>query len=70
MLLKEKRYMRTEKGKEINRQLDGLKLFIKEFSNIDNKEAKYLFLWEDYLIYSVMFDINRKIQDEYSKYFN
>ena len=70
MLLKEKRYMRTEKGKEVNRQLDGLKLFMEEFSNIDDKEAKYLFLWEDYLIYSVMFDINKKIQDEYSKYFN
>lgn len=70
LLSREKHYIRTEKGKEVNKQLDGLKLFMEEFSNIDNKEAKYLFLWEDYLIYSVMFDINKKIQDEYSKYFN
>ena len=63
MLVKEKRYMRTEKGKEVNRQIDGLKLFMEKFSNIDNKDAKHLFLWEDYLIYSVIFDINKKIQD-------
>ena len=62
-------YIRTEKGKEINKQLDGLKLFMDEFSNINKKEAKYLSLWDDYLIYSVMFNSNKKIQDEYSKFF-
>ena len=66
----EPNYKRTKKGKEINRQLDGLKLFMEEFSNIENKEAKHLVLWEEYLMYSVMFNINKKIQDEYSKYFN
>lgn len=62
-------YIRTDKGKEINKQLDGLKLFMDEFSNIHKKESKYLVLWDEYLIYSVMFDINKKIQEEYSKYF-
>ncbi len=64
----EKNYRRTEKGKEVNRQLDGLKLFMEKFSNIDSKEAQHLILWDDYLIYSVMFNINKKIQDEYSKF--
>ena len=64
------KYKRTEKGKEINAKLDGLKAFMEEFSNIDSKESKHLVLWEDYLIYSVMFDINKKIQEEYVKYFN
>ena len=59
-----------EKGKEINAKLDGLKAFMEEFSNIDSKESKHLVLWEDYLIYSVMFDINKKIQEEYIKYFD
>ena len=68
-LASEKRYMRTEKGKNINEQLDGLKLFMEKFSNIDSKESKHLALWDDYLIYSVMFNINTKIQDEYSKFF-
>lgn len=64
----EKKYRRTEKGMEVNRQLDGLKLFMEKFSNIDSKEAQHLILWDDYLIYSVMFNINKKIQDEYSKF--
>lgn len=69
-ILLERRYQRTEKGKEINLQLDGLKMFMEEFSNIKSKESKHLVLWDDYLIYSVMFNINEKIQNEYSKFFN
>ena len=65
---KEKKYRRTEKGMEVNRQLDGLKLFMEKFSNIDSKEAKHLILWDDYLIYSVMFNINKRIQNEYSRF--
>ena len=68
-LATDKGYRRTEKGKEINKQLDGLKMFMEEFSNIDKKESKHLVLWEDYLIYSVMFNTNKKIQNEYSKFF-
>lgn len=64
------KYRRTDKGKEINLQLDGLKSFMDEFSNINNKESQHLVLWDEYLIYSVMFNINKKIQNEYSKYFD
>lgn len=64
------KYRRTDIGKEINLQLDGLKLFMEEFSNIESKESKHLVLWEDYLIYSVMFNINKNIQEEYFKYFD
>ena len=61
-------FKRTRKGQEINRKLDGLKLFLKDFSNIDSKQSEHLVLWDDYLIYSVMFNINKKIQEEYSRY--
>lgn len=64
------KYKRTDTGKQINLQLDGLKLFMKKFSNIEKKEAKHLVLWDEYLIYSVMFNINKEIQEEYSKYFD
>ncbi len=66
----EPQYKRTKKGQEINLQLDGLKLFMEEFSNINDKESQHLILWEDYLVYSVMFDINKNIQNEYAKYFD
>ena len=63
-------YKRSDLGEEINKKLEGLKLFLKDFSKLDEKEAKELIIWEDYLIYSVMFNQNKKIIDEYfKKYF-
>ena len=53
-------YKRTEEGSDLNNKLNGLKHFIKEFSNLDNKELQDIKLWEDYFIYSVMFGINKK----------
>ena len=61
-------YNRTNKGKDINKKLDGLKQLIKEFGDISNKSSEQLVLWDDYLIYSVMFNQNKKIIDEYSKF--
>ena len=62
------KYVRTPKGKDINAKLDGLKIFMKEFGQIQEKEADSIILWDDYLLYSVMFNQNKKIIEEYSKY--
>ncbi len=63
-------YKRSNLGEEINQKLEGLKLFFQDFSLLDEKEAKELILWKDYLIYSVMFNQNKKIIEEYyNKYF-
>lgn len=61
-------YKRTSKGQEINRKLEGLKNYLKDYSMMDEREAKEIELWEDYLIYSVMFGHNKKIIEEYEKY--
>ena len=45
------RYVRTKKGKEINEKLEGLKNYLKDFSNLDEKDIEEIKLWEDYLIY-------------------
>ena len=63
-----KLYNRTDKGKEINKKLDGLKNLIKEFGDVSNKPSEQLVLWDDYLIYSVMFNQNKKIINEYLKF--
>ena len=55
----------TKKGKDINVKLKGLKNFLQEYSIVKEREINELFLWEDYLIYSVMFKINKKIINEY-----
>ncbi len=58
-------YVRTNKGDEINKKLEGLKIFIRDFSILEGREKKELILWKEYLIYSVVFNINRKVIDEY-----
>lgn len=60
-------YKRTFKGNKINNYLNGLKHFIKDFSNIDDERIQSIKLWDDYLIYSVMFKNNIKVLDEINK---
>ncbi len=62
-------YIRTKKGKEINKYLEGLKNYLKDFGNFEEKSHQELILWEDYLIYSVIFNLNTKIIKEYEQFF-
>lgn len=61
-------YKRTKKGEELNQKLEGLKNYLKDYSMMDEREAKEIELWEDYLVYSVMFGHNKKVIEEYEKY--
>ncbi len=61
-------YIRTEKGSLINERLEGLKNFLKDFSDLENKSSEEIKLWNDYLVYSVMFNQNEKILNEYRKF--
>lgn len=62
-----KPYVRNRRGKEINTKLEGLKKYIKEYSLLDEKKYDDLNMWEDYLIYSVMFGQNDTIVKEIMK---
>jgi uncharacterized membrane protein len=53
--------VRTKKGEILNEKLEGLKNYLKDFSNMHEMEEESLTLWEDYLIYSVIFNQNTKI---------
>lgn len=61
-------YKRTAKGRELNQKLEGLKNYLRDYSLMDERESKEIELWDDYLIYSVMFGHNKKIIEEYEKY--
>lgn len=62
-------YIRTKKGEQINANLEGLKNYLNDYSLIEEKEYKELELWEDYLIYSVIFRQNNKLtEDTIDKY--
>lgn len=60
-------YIRTKKGKEVHEMLEGLKNYIKDFSTLEQRKKEEIVLWEDYLIYSVLFNQNRKIVQEFEK---
>ena len=51
-------------------KLEGLKVFLKDFGNMKDKDSNELILWEDYMIYSVLFRINKDAINKYSKYIN
>ena len=57
-------WVRTEKGEELNLKLEGLKNYISDFSMLDEKEVKQLLLWDDYLMYSVIFGHNKVVLKE------
>ena len=57
-------FVRTKLGVEINKNIEGLKNYIKDFSNLENKKVKEIELWDEYLIYSVMFNENKNVISE------
>lgn len=58
---KSKSYKRTELGEELNRKIEGLKNYLNNFSLLNEKDKEELMLWDEYLIYSVIFGLNNKI---------
>lgn len=59
---------RTELGEKVNVKLEGLKNYIKKYSLLKEKEKEQLKLWDEYLIYSVMFNENTKVLEDVSRY--
>lgn len=57
-------FVRTKKGQKINEKLEGLKKFINHFSNLENRNHKELAIWNEYLIYSVLFNKNNDIVEQ------
>lgn len=66
---KENLYSRSNKADELNQKLEGLKNYIIEYSLLEDKTSEDITLWEDYLIYSVIFNQNENIIKEYKKYY-
>lgn len=61
-------YVRSEKGEEINKKLEGLKIYLKEYSYLEEKKESEIVIWEEYLVYSVLFNQNTKIIETYKKH--
>ncbi len=59
------KYYVKDKIQEYAYEMTGLKKFLKEFSNIKDKEAIEVKLWEYYLIYAQIFGIAKEVAKEF-----
>ena len=65
--VKNTEYIRTKKGKEVAKILEGLKNYIKEYTLIKDKEIDYIQILEDYIPYAISLDEADTIE-EFIKY--
>ena len=56
-------FVRSKEGSLLNEKLEGLRKYIEDYSNLEDKEKEALTLWEEYLIYSMLFGINKKASE-------
>lgn len=56
-LYRDYKYVKTEKGQELYVKLIGLKKFLQDFSLINESQKEELKIWEDYMIYAIIFDL-------------
>ena len=61
---KQNPYIRNKKARNINKKLEGLRKYVKDFSQLSESQYNEIVLWEDYLIYSVILGQNSKIVKE------
>lgn len=62
-------YNRTKKGEELNAKIEGLRIFLKEYSMLEDRNLEEIEMWEYYLIYSIMFNQNKQALEELNEYF-
>jgi len=48
-------------------KMKGLKQFFKEFETMKDKEAKYVMLWEEYLMYAQIFGVADKVAKQFKE---
>ena len=60
-------YVRTKKGEEFNKKLEGLKMYLKDYSDLADREENEVVIWEEYLVYSVLFNQNTTIIQKYEQ---
>lgn len=61
-------YIRTNLGMNICKKSIQLKNYIKHFSRLDTRDKEELLIWKEYMIYSVMFGLNKKIAKQMKPY--
>lgn len=68
------KWIKTQEGYEIYTKIIGLKNYIKDYSMLSESELKEIAIWDDYLIYAIIFNntskLNEKTMEFYKKICN
>lgn len=56
--------IRTKEGIEISAKMQGLKRYIEEFSRIQDERIENIELFEEYVIYAIIFDLRGRLNKE------
>ena len=62
-------YMKTNKGYDINLKLNGLKNYVLDFSNINNRNIDEIKIWDYYIIYTIILDLKGNLDKEVSEFY-
>ena len=45
-------------------KLNGLKRFIRDFGNFNDKSLREIIIWEDYLLYAIILNESKSLKEE------
>ena len=63
-------FVRTKKALELSSKLNGLKNFLQDFTLINTKKIEEVKLYNDYIIYGIIFDLKGSLNDENKELYN
>ncbi len=66
----ENKFVKTQKGYDIYIKILGLKNYIKDYSMISERELEEMSIWEDYLIYAIIFNNISNLNKDALKFYN
>lgn len=59
-----KMYIQTKSGKTLCNKLHGLKLFLTDYSAINDRKIEEITLWDYYIIYAIIFNLKGKLNKD------
>lgn len=62
--------MKLKKGTELYNKLLGLKRFLTDYYMLSNQEIEKIKLWDDYIIYCIMFDLKGNLDNSVREHYN
>lgn len=61
---------RTKLGLEVTEKMEGLKNFLTDFGNINERKIEEIKLWDYYMIYAVLFDLKGNLDKDAKDLYN